>query len=364
MAFQNFVPPLLNREQSGAMPDIISHLLGGYSKGMHAAYLPKQIEADIFHKQISPLAMLASSPFFSAMNPEQQQQIGNYISQMLSRQGIGGGQAFTTGQAQPQGNRQAGTTGAPNNNMPSTQEPITYDENGQPLTTGNMRENITRKYTEPGYTPGAPHPGEKGNLVYTPTGTNVEKGINVLTETKGLKKLFDEYAKIAPQVAEKGPLASMAGVVASNISKAKIPGISQAAQAGSEFLGTSNLPNLNAKMTSLYAQMAPAMRSIGFSNHEIQDMFTIHPGETGKNVQERFKNAWPFIERKIKTHQKNLYSGISVNNAQQKGQVAKNKLNQYKEPPVGSIGLYKDNQLYYIPQDKVQEALREGFSYE
>lgn len=88
MAFSNFVPPFLNREQSGAMPDIISHLLGGYSKGMHAAYLPQQIEADIFSKKISPLATLATSPMF-LQNPQFQQALGNLLSRNLGGMGQG-----------------------------------------------------------------------------------------------------------------------------------------------------------------------------------------------------------------------------------------------------------------------------------
>ena len=70
--------------------DIIGKVLGGYNEITKSKYLKPGLEADIFHKQISPLAMLASSPYFSSLHPQQQQQIAGYISQMLSKQGIGG----------------------------------------------------------------------------------------------------------------------------------------------------------------------------------------------------------------------------------------------------------------------------------
>jgi len=83
MAFSNYVPPLLNKEQSGAMPDILSKILGGYNQVQKSAYLPRQLEANIFNQEISPLAALASSPNFTGFNPDIQkmiaQRIGSYL---------------------------------------------------------------------------------------------------------------------------------------------------------------------------------------------------------------------------------------------------------------------------------------------
>src|SRR5271170_1215108 len=97
--------------------DIIGKVIGGYNDVTKTKYLKPGLEADIFHKQISPLAMLASSPYFSSLHPQQQQQIAGYISQMLSKQGMGGGQpGMTQGGYQPGYAQPNGGGGAPGMN--------------------------------------------------------------------------------------------------------------------------------------------------------------------------------------------------------------------------------------------------------
>ena len=59
--FTNAINPELSKSPIG---DIVGNILGGYASSVGAKYLPREKEADIFHKQIAPLAMLASSPFF------------------------------------------------------------------------------------------------------------------------------------------------------------------------------------------------------------------------------------------------------------------------------------------------------------
>ena len=83
---------------------------------------------------------------------------------------------------------------------------------------------------------------------------------------------------------------------------------------------------------------------------------------------------------KLKRIKKNLSKGINANQnvigendvprsidqkiARDEKERAQNKNGSYKEAPPGSIGLYKDGELYYIPQEAVNEALADGFSYE
>jgi hypothetical protein len=88
------------------------------------------------------------------------------------------------------------------------------------------------------------------------------------------------------------------------------------------------------------------------------------------------------IERKIKTHQKNLSKGINANqnvigendvprsidqkiarDEQERAQ-AQNNNGSYKEAPPGTIVLYRKGKMYYIPQNAVEKALSEGFTYE
>ena len=145
-------------------------------------------------------------------------------------------------------------------------------------------------------------------------------------------------------------------------------------------MGGSTLSNEAASSEAYKAQMAPALRAIGFSNPEIESMLKFYPGETEKNIKDRLEKTWPIIERKIKTHQKNLNKGINVNQnvigendvprsidqkmARDNQERAQAENGQYKEAPVGAVGLYRNGKLYYIPQNAVEEALNEGFTYE
>jgi len=79
--------PLLNSEQAGAMPDMIAKMMQSYTKQQHAKYLPQQIQAEIFNKEIGPLATLASSPNFTGFNPETQKMIAERIRHHLGGQG-------------------------------------------------------------------------------------------------------------------------------------------------------------------------------------------------------------------------------------------------------------------------------------
>lgn len=355
--------------------DIIGKVLGGYNEFTKSKYLKPTMEADIFHKQISPLAMLASSPYFSSLHPQQQQQIAGYISQMLSKQGMGGQGGMMPGQGMaPQGGMSGQGSMMNNQGMANQGQ---YNEGGDDnLVPGNPAEHFTGKFTESPYGAGTAHRGTSGETIYAPTGSNVQKGIDVLTESKGLKKIFDEYAKVAPKVGGAGGFKRDFSNVASGLEKTGLP----FTQKISEFLGGSTLSNEAASAEAFKAQMAPALRAIGFSNPEINSMLQFYPGETEKNIKHRLEQTWPIIERKIKTHQKNLNKGINVNQnvigendvprsidqkiARDEQERAQAQNGQYKEAPQGSIGLYRNGKLYYIPQDQVDEALSAGFSYE
>lgn len=356
--------------------DIIGKVLGGYNEVTKSKYLKPSLEADIFHKQISPLAMLASSPYFSSLHPQQQQQIAGYISQMLSKQGMGGnamGQML--GQGQNQGSL-GGMGGMDNNQQMGGQEQQNYGQGSDSLIPGNPGEHFTGKFTESPYSGGTPHRGSGGETIYTPTGSNVQKGLDVVTESKGLKKLFNEYAKVAPKVGGAGGFKRDLSNVASGISKTELP----FSQKISEMLGGATLSDEAASAEAYKAQMAPALRALGFSNPEITSMLQFYPGETEKNIKDRLEKTWPIIERKIKTHQKNLNKGIDVNQnvigendvprsleqkiARDNKERAQAQNGQYKEAPPGSIGLYRGGKLYYIPQNAVEEALNDGFTYE
>ena len=90
MAFTAFQARKLNPEEVNPFSNVLSKALQGYGQGMKAAYMPKQIEADIFSKQIGPLATLATTPAF-LQNPQFQAALGQIISKHLGY-AQGGGQ--------------------------------------------------------------------------------------------------------------------------------------------------------------------------------------------------------------------------------------------------------------------------------
>lgn len=360
--------------------DIIGKVLSGYNESTKAKYLKPGLEADIFHKQISPLAMLASSPYFSSLHPQQQRQIAGYISQMLSKQGMGGEGGMIPNQGMSSQSGIGGQGGMINNQGMTNQGQ--YNEGGNDnLVPGNPGEHFTGKFTESPYGAGTAHRGTSGETIYAPTGSNVQKGIDVLTESKGLKKLFEDYSKVAPHVGGAGGFKRDFSAVASGLEKTGLPLTHKIA----EFLGGSTLSNEAASAEAYKAQMAPALRAIGFSNPEINSMLQFYPGETEKNIKHRLEQTWPIIERKIKTHQKNLNKGINVNqnvigenevprdadekmagDEQERAQALRNNFNRkdYDKAPEGTTDMYLDGELYYIPNKDVKEALKDGYTYE
>lgn len=373
MAFQPVMPPSFTREQSGALPDLVSHLLSGYRGAVTNKYLPRTLEADIFHKQISPLAMLASSPYFSSLHPEQQHQIAGYISQMLSKQGLGGGQGAGGGAGAQ------GFQGLQGGNQPSGQAGTQTaqgmgGEGSELLTPENPAEHFTGTMKQTPYQAGTAHRGASGNPVYTPTGSAVEQGTRVLREAKGLKPLLNQFSEAAQSIAKEGPIRETLSTIGSNIQKTTsgIPFAGEAGQAISNILGKGKLSNQRSQLESTKTQMKPALNALGFSDKDIDSMFTIYPGETAKNIKDRMAKTEELIERKIKTHAKNLRSGQTINEPTEtniskhvsRAMQAKNSRGGFNEAPEGSIGLVKDGELYYIPQDKVELALSKGYRYE
>lgn len=362
--------------------DIIGKVIGGYNDVTKAKYLKPGLEADIFHKQISPLAMLASSPYFSSLHPQQQHQIAGYISQMLSKQGMGGGQMGQMPGMEGQGGMGGQGNMGENPQMGGQENPGNGGQDS--LVPQNPGEHFTGKFTQSPYTGGTAHRGSGGETIYAPTGGNVQKGLDVITEAKGLKKLFNDYAKIAPKVGGAGGFKRDLSNVASGLAKTNLP----FTQKISEVLGGSTLSNEAANAEAYKAQMAPALRAIGFTNPEIDGLLKFYPGETEKNIQDRLEKTWPIIERKIKTHQKNLSKGINANQnvigendvptsieqkmardekereaAQKSG--GNNKYNPLDyDIPEGYIMLYKDGEPFVFPPDKVEKKLLEGYRYE
>lgn len=67
----HYEPATMANINPRSMDTLISSALEGYNKGAEAKYKHKSLEADIFAKKFGPLAQLAASPAFMAMNPTQ-----------------------------------------------------------------------------------------------------------------------------------------------------------------------------------------------------------------------------------------------------------------------------------------------------
>lgn len=79
--------PILTPEQQNPMNALISRAMDTFQKGTKAAYQPRKMEADIFAKEIGPLAALASSPNFTGFNPQVQKMIAERIHGYLGSHG-------------------------------------------------------------------------------------------------------------------------------------------------------------------------------------------------------------------------------------------------------------------------------------
>src|SRR6187455_2073510 len=97
MTFTFSQPRKLNPEEVNPYAGAISKALEGYGQGMKAAYMPKNMEADLYKKQImnkylpqmqeaeifgkqfNPLAAIASNPMF-LQNPQFQAALNRMIA--------------------------------------------------------------------------------------------------------------------------------------------------------------------------------------------------------------------------------------------------------------------------------------------
>lgn len=93
MAFTFTNYPILTPEQQSPWQGALSRALDTYAKTTKASYMPRQMEAELFSKEISPLAALASSPNFTGFNPEIQKMIAQRIGSYLGHGQAGGGGA-------------------------------------------------------------------------------------------------------------------------------------------------------------------------------------------------------------------------------------------------------------------------------
>jgi hypothetical protein len=101
MAFTFTNYPILTPEQQSPWQGALSRALDTYSKVTKSSYLPKQMETDLFAKEIGPVAALASSPNFTGFNPQIQKLIAQRIGAHFGAGGGEGAQAAGMGESTP-----------------------------------------------------------------------------------------------------------------------------------------------------------------------------------------------------------------------------------------------------------------------
>lgn len=79
------------------MNALISRAMETFGKGLDLSYKPREKEADIYAKEMSPMVALANDPKFLSFNPEVRNQIIQRQIEYMNKQGYGSGTQAATG---------------------------------------------------------------------------------------------------------------------------------------------------------------------------------------------------------------------------------------------------------------------------
>lgn len=100
--------------------------------------------------------------------------------------------------------------------------------------------------------------------------------------------------------------------------------------------------------------------------HQAQQTVLRKQIESDKGYEKRLRKLLKDMDQREKTAKNTLRKGFSLKNnaANNSGNFEKaGTPSAAREAPPGTIGLYKNGELFFIPPNKVDEALSEGFSY-
>lgn len=322
------------KPQASPFQDMLGKVLGGYGKTTQAKYLPKILQADIFHKTISPLAMLASSPFFMALHPSQQQQIASFISQQLGQQsgfGTGGqsvGQPQTGGYPQmampgqntaSQGGGYTGgqpTQSLDENGRPIIEQPGDFPDtptqaeiNGETLAPGTPGEHVLQTYSQSQLKPGVPHMTKSGQVVSTPTSTQVERQQAIISGTSKLGKIYNDYVKIGKEIADAGEIRRDISHLAGGIGKLPF----NLAKKTEKLLGGKELAEKSAKFEDLKGKMKAGLKETGLLNNQaIDSILEYRGGESGEAFEKRLINNAAYINNLVRGGKDVLTTGFNT----------------------------------------------------
>lgn len=203
MAFTMPNYPMLTNEQVNPFHGALQGALRNYQNTVKSAYLPRQIQAEIFNKQFAPLAQIASSPLAMAMLPTQQSQMAQMLSRLLQQSGGGGGSMFggggggggsMFGNAGAQG-QEGSMPAAGGGNAPQGTQGGGAGNPLLPQAGGGLRGGVIAKTTAP-YSEQVHPPGSiysaNGDVIEAPTGGQVERSQETFNAYNNLKDLIPD----------------------------------------------------------------------------------------------------------------------------------------------------------------------------
>ena len=132
-----------------------------------------------------------------------------------------------------------------------------------------------------------------------------------------------------------------------------------------------DLPSQQQKAQSLLSQSAESMVKL-YGLHanarnvaEVKNILDPAEGESSEGYKRRVNDQIEQWAQAKKTAEGQLAHGIKVadKNANANKKVKKYNLSDY-DAPAGSIGLWKEGELYFFPPDLVKKKLSQGYSYE
>jgi hypothetical protein len=345
MAFTFNQYPILTPEQANPMHLALKTALQNYTEGVKAKYSPRMMEADIFHKTISPLANLAISPMFLAMNPEQQSQITAYISQMLQNSPVNPARGNT---GQPNENHNGllnniknlfggNNNQQPNNNAPDNQNidysdgPQGFNQNGDPIGSDNgdyatveeknrkrdishiYKGNIQNKFTSNQVTPGNSYVNEKGDIVSRPD-TEVNNALQkAIIAIPRLKPILDNIAKFGPEVIDAGPIKTLASNL-SGLAQKSLPSNNIFSTLAQNYLPSPTLVANEKKFNVAKESLENLLiKNYGRSQKEAHEIVNQAAGEGSQQYQERLSRDIAQIFAQGKQAKGFTQQGIVVN---------------------------------------------------
>lgn len=345
---------------------LAKQLLPAIQQGMQTAYTPRMLEADIFSKQFSPLAQIASSPLTLAMLPNQKTQMADLISKLLDQNrgvmtqggnqgglglfsnlanaiGLGGSPA--SGASTPYG-----STGEPTGQYSGSNAPNMLPQRGGGLQ-GGAYARATGEYSQTPYKPGTvtenPNTGQLFSTAAEPIVAKTQQNQAAITR---LTPILNDLAKGAEPFLSKGSTLKLLGSqAAGELYKAGLPksitdifGTPELAEKHAKFL-TDQSKSIESLMTiyNLPADMESARR--------VEQIVTPQPGETSQGYKARMQSELSTLSAFYNQNQQIMSGGFELNGQQPSfnqgvNQAVTNNL-QGNQPSAGAKLLAKDIQI-------------------